>query len=132
MAPGGTKPDPGEVHIGPSSQSRPTAAVPASRTSCCSGTAHVVALTRDDAGGRVELIRCAGCGGNTWRLGGAQVPRERALAELSAVFTEAGSRRVRPSGTRRQPVPATAAEAVVLPRSELADLLAGWQVLGAR
>jgi hypothetical protein len=120
---------------------------------CCGTALHVVALTRDD-GDRalVELVRCSACGLNTWRLDGTEVAKADALGALSRVFAPAGPRpaaRVRRPGAGHRPAAAaprrTAAAfspdataptgltgaAVAAPR-ELADLLAGWQVLGAR
>jgi hypothetical protein len=119
---------------------------------CCGTALQVVALTRDD-GDRalVELVRCSACGLSTWRLDGAEVTKDVALGALSRVFAPAvprpGASVRRPgAGTRpaaaarRTPTALSSAPsastgrmgtAVAAPR-ELADLLAGWQVLGAR
>ena len=87
---------------------------------------QVVELTRrETVGASVELVRCTGCGLGSWRLGGADVPKERALAALSAAFTSTAPRAPRPARmVRPQADPAERGP-------ELADLLAGWRVLGA-
>lgn len=88
---------------------------------------QVVSLTRDETHAEVvELVRCTDCGSSAWRLDGAVVEKDRALAALSAAFTSMapktrqGRRRSDPGSTIEAPVPA------VLP-----GLLAGWRVLGS-
>jgi hypothetical protein len=90
------------------------------------------------------MVRCSGCGHTAWRVGGVEVPKDRALAVLSAAFTSGpprpprAPRVTRPAATHSaaspaadpypaapQPAPMTAR-----PHPELAELLAGWQVLG--
>jgi hypothetical protein len=90
-----------------------------------------------DAERHVELVRCSACDTSTWRVDGAVVDQARALGALSAVFgrttPHAAPRRVRTSSTRKgsvaaakKPSAGTGAGA-----GDLADLLAGWRVLGA-
>ncbi|MDT7572064.1 MAG: hypothetical protein QOE05_2238 [Actinomycetota bacterium] len=111
------------VHNGPSTQTRPS--VP-----CCDGRVQVVALTRDETpGALVELVRCSECGENVWRLDGVDVPKDRALAALSAAFTSTVPRAPRPVRVRPQPPVATPAPALP-PHADTAALLAGWQVFG--
>jgi hypothetical protein len=142
MAYDGGGPHSVEVHNGPTRHD----------ARCCGTALHVVALTRDD-GDRalVELVRCSACGLSTWRLDGAEVAKGVALGALSRVFAPTGPRPAAPARrpgagprpaattTRRTAGLSPAANAstrrtgaaVAAPR-ELADLLAGWQVLGAR
>jgi hypothetical protein len=118
---------------------------------CCGTALQVVALTRDD-GDRalVELVRCSACGLSTWRLDGAEVAKDVALGALSRVFAPAVPRpaarrpgagaRPAAASARRTPTALSSAPsastgrtgAAVAAPGELADLLAGWQVLGAR
>lgn len=141
MAYGGELPQSGQVHNGPSRHD----------ARCCGTPLQVVALTREDGDrSRVELIRCSACGLSSWRLDGADVAKADALGALSRVFASADPRpapaRVhRPAGTAVRRPGSTGAPkstaggttagltrpAVAAPR-ELAELLAGWQVLGAR
>jgi hypothetical protein len=121
MAFGGRSADSEQVHIGPSTQTAPSA-------SCCAGRVQVVALTRDETpGAMVELVRCSTCGENTWRLDGVDVAKDRALAALSAAFMSTVPRAPRP--VRVRPPVVAAAPPVVEDRPS-AGLLAGWQVFG--
>jgi hypothetical protein len=118
----------GEVHHGPSThQSR--------STSCCGGREQVVSLTQGDGPvALVELVRCVGCGRNVWRLDGTEVDKARALSALSAAFTSPAPARaprpVRVHTARPAPKVLAAAVPATVPARELADLLAGWRVLG--
>lgn len=124
MAPGGCSADPEGVHNGPSTQTTPSA-------SCCGSPVQVVALTRDDApGARVELIRCSSCGQSAWSLDGVDVPKDRALAALSAAFTSTAPRSARPTGVRPPAADGAPRQVAAATGAELAGLLTGWQVLG--
>jgi hypothetical protein len=121
MAHRGRSPDPERVHIGPSTQTAPSA-------SCCGGRVQIVALTRDETPGAiVELVRCSDCGQNTWRLDGVDVAKHHALAAISAAFTSTAPRAPRP--VRVRPPVATAAPRVV-EQGQTAALLSGWRVFG--
>ena len=123
MAFGAGRPDPEEVHNGPSTQTPRTA-------TCCGGRVQVVGLTRDETpGSLVELVRCSECGANVWQLDGVDVTKDRALAALSAAFTSTAPRAPRPVRMRPQPAVAAPTE-VVEARENAAVLLSGWQVFG--
>ncbi|MBK5308324.1 MAG: hypothetical protein JJD92_16715 [Frankiaceae bacterium] len=116
------------MHNGPFTPSRPV-------TPCCSARPQVVSLTRDDSPGSVvELVRCSACGASTWLLDGQAVDKDRALGALSATFArrETGPRprsRTAPTPTA---APSSAAPGPAAAEPDLAELLAGWSVLGAQ
>ncbi|MDX6197713.1 MAG: hypothetical protein QOJ79_864 [Actinomycetota bacterium] len=115
----------GWVHSGPSTHKPRT-------TLCCGGRPQVVSLTRAERHvAVVELVRCVGCGRSTWRLGGVEVEKAEALAALAAAFVPPGQADTR-RPVRRSAEPATRRRATpAAPAVDLADLLSGWQVLGA-
>jgi hypothetical protein len=118
MAYDGSCPHSQVVHNGPTRQD----------ARCCGVPPHVVTLTQGDVDrSLVQLVRCTACGLSTWRLDSVEVARTEALAALSRVYAAAGPR---PAPTRVRVTAGRAQPAVVAP-PELAELLAGWQVLGA-
>jgi len=107
-----------QVHNGPIAPGRHS-------PSCCGTTLQVVALTRDDGSkSLVELLRCSACGQSGWRLDGVEVDKAEALGALNAAFAPA-------TPAARRPRKAAAEPAAERP-TDLSDLLAGWQVLGAQ
>lgn len=120
MALGSADSDPESVQDGPRSHN------------CCGSPLQVVALTSDaGARGLVELIRCRTCGLSSWRLDGAEVDKPAALGALSRAYApsaphrRAGAHAQRPRGAASPPATDPARSS-----GQLAELLAGWQVLG--
>jgi hypothetical protein len=144
MVPGSWLTDPEQVHNGPSSQ---TTTGTTARTACCGASPCGVALTGPDAATSVEHVRCVSCGASGWMVDGITVARETALAVLADAFgrgaTSAGAvrrrtahrapvRRLAAASHPAAPRPASGPLSPAAPApADLAELLAGWQVLGA-
>jgi hypothetical protein len=113
---------------------------------CCGSPHHEITV---QAGGRsVTLLRCGQCSQQCWTIDGQPVAREAAFAQLSDAYSS-GPRAARATRARteserqarvterREQQAARALLALPEPSpepnaAELAKMLEGWQVLGAK
>jgi hypothetical protein len=112
---------------------------------CCSSTYQEITV-RAGAGDLV-LLRCPQCSDQVWARDGVQLDRDDAFAELATAYREvpmqaraardraadltAERQAQREAQREAQRAAAEAARLAGPDTSGLADLLAGWQVLGA-